>query len=48
MLARCNILEAAGVSDAVAAAIAAARMEAASWRAVAHETGYMLYVVRPA
>jgi hypothetical protein len=48
MLARCDTLEAAGVSDAVASAIAASRMEAASWRAVAHETGYILYVVRPA
>lgn len=48
MLARCDMLEAAGVSDAVASAIAAARMEAASWRAVAHETGYVLYVVHPA
>jgi trans-aconitate methyltransferase len=47
MLARCDKLEAAGVSDTVASAIAAARVEAASWRAVAQETGYMLYVVRP-
>ncbi len=47
MLARCDKLEAAGVSNAVASAIAAARTEAASWRSVAHETGYMLYVVRP-
>jgi hypothetical protein len=31
----------------VAAAIAAARKEASDWRAVAHETGYMLYIVRP-
>lgn len=47
MLARCDQLEAGEVSDAVASAIAAARMEAASWRTVSHETGYMLYVVRP-
>jgi trans-aconitate methyltransferase len=47
LLARCDRLEAAGVSARVGSAIAAARREAASWRAVAHETGYMLYVVRP-
>ncbi|WP_293317331.1 trans-aconitate 2-methyltransferase [Phenylobacterium sp.] len=45
--ARCDALEAAGVSEAVAAAIAAARKEASDWRTVARETGYMLYVVRP-
>lgn len=48
MLARCDMLEDAGVSDGVAAAIAAARKEASDWRAVARETGYMLYLVRPA
>ena len=47
MLARCDKLEAAGASDAVTSAIAAARTEAASWRIVAAETGYTLYVVRP-
>jgi hypothetical protein len=47
-VARCDALEAAGVSEPVAAAIAAARKEASDWRAVARETGYMLYVVRPA
>jgi len=47
LLARCDKLEAAGTSDSVAAAIAAARKEASDWRAVAHETGYMLYIVRP-
>ncbi|MFN9927166.1 MAG: class I SAM-dependent methyltransferase [Phenylobacterium sp.] len=48
LLARCDALEAAGASRSVAAAIAAARKEASDWRAVAGETGYMLYVVRPA
>lgn len=48
MLARCDALEATRTSDAVTAAIAAARKEASDWRAVAGETGYMLYVVRPA
>jgi hypothetical protein len=48
LVARCDALEAAGVSEPVAAAIAAARKEASDWRAVARETGYMLYVVRPA
>jgi hypothetical protein len=48
MLARCAALEAAEVSDSVAAAIAAARKEASDWRTVSRETGYMLYVVRPA
>ncbi|WP_291195636.1 trans-aconitate 2-methyltransferase [Hyphomonas sp.] len=48
MQARCDKLETAGTSVAVAAAIAAARKEASDWRAVARETGYMLYVVRPA
>ncbi len=48
MLARCDALEAAGVSESVAAAVVAARQEASDWRAVARETGYMLYVVRPA
>jgi hypothetical protein len=47
ILARCEMLEAAGTSASVAAAIAAARKEASDWRAVAQETGYMLYVVRP-
>ncbi len=47
MLARCDELEAAKVTDAVATAIAEARAEAANWRAVARETGYMLYLVRP-
>jgi trans-aconitate methyltransferase len=47
LLARCDKLEAAGTSDSVATAIAAARKEASDWRAVAHETGYMLYIVRP-
>lgn len=46
--ARCDALEAAGVSESAAAAIAAARKEASDWRTVARETGYMLYVVRPA
>lgn len=46
--ARCDALEAAGVNESVAAAIAAARKEASDWRTVARETGYMLYVVRPA
>ena len=45
--ARCDALEAAGVNESVAAAIAAARKEASDWRTVARETGYMLYVVRP-
>ena len=48
MLARCDKLAAAGPSLAVTAAIAAARKEASDWHAVAGETGYMLYVVRPA
>lgn len=48
MLARCDALEAAGPGVAVAAAITAARKEASDWRAVAGETGYMLYVVRSA
>lgn len=48
MLARCDKLEDAGVTDSVAAAIAAARKEASDWRAVASETGYMLYIVCPA
>jgi hypothetical protein len=48
LLARCDALDAAGVSVSVATAIAAARKEAADWRMVARETGYMLYVVRPA
>lgn len=48
MLARCDKLEAVGVTDSVAAAIAAARKEASDWRAVARETGYMLYIVCPA
>lgn len=47
MLARCDKLEAAGVSQAVADAIAGARKEASHWRAVSGETGYLLYVVRP-
>jgi trans-aconitate methyltransferase len=48
MLARCDKLEDAGVTYSVAAAIAAARKEASDWRAVAHETGYVIYLVRPA
>jgi len=48
MLDRCEMLEAGGTSASVAAAIAAARKEASDWRAVSGETGYMLYVVRPA
>jgi hypothetical protein len=48
MLERCEMLEAAGTSASVAAAIAAARKEASHWRAVSGDTGYMLYVVRPA
>jgi trans-aconitate methyltransferase len=48
MLERCEMLEAAGTSASVAAAIAAARKEASDWRAVSGDTGYMLYVVRPA
>jgi len=48
LVARCDALEAAGVSEPVAGAIAAARKEASDWRTVARETGYMLYVVRPA
>lgn len=46
MLARCDTLEAAGTSDYVAVAIAAARTEAAGWRTVSGETGYVVYVVR--
>jgi hypothetical protein len=48
MLERCEMLEAAGTSASVAAAIAAARKEASDWRAVSGETGYRLYVVQPA
>lgn len=47
MLARCDGLEAAGMTADVAAAVAEARAEAAAWRAVSSETGYMAYVVRP-
>lgn len=46
LLARCDTLEAAGTSDYVAVAIAAARTEAAGWRTVSGETGYVVYVVR--
>lgn len=48
LLARCDNLEAAGTGSSVPTAIAAAREEASDWRAVAQETGYMPYVVRPA
>ncbi|MGA1370693.1 MAG: class I SAM-dependent methyltransferase [Pseudomonadales bacterium] len=48
MLMRCAALEDGEVSESVAAAIAAARKEASDWRTVSRETGYMLYVVRPA
>jgi trans-aconitate methyltransferase len=48
LMARCDTLEAAGANASLAAAIAAARKEVSDWRAVADETGYMLYIVRPA
>ena len=48
LLERCEMLEAAGTSASVAAAIAAARKEASDWQAVSGDTGYRLYVVRPA
>ena len=47
LLARCDALEASGASVSVVAAIAAARKEASDWSAVASETGYVLFVVRP-
>lgn len=47
LLARCDQLEADGASAAVAEAIAQMRDEAAAWRAIRMETGYMLYAVRP-
>ena len=47
LLAYCDVLEEAGTNEVLAEAIAKTRAEAAGWRAVKDETGYMLYVVRP-
>ena len=47
LLAHCDALEAKGMTEAVADAVANTRSQAARWREVRDETGYMLYVVRP-
>ncbi len=47
LLARCDALEEAGPTEALAEAIAQSRQEAAAWHAHQDETGYQLYAVRP-